>query len=1064
MVKKFISKVWSNILFLETIFILIFIPLFPKLPILDIRNTWVYVRSEDFIVLFVLLTFLALLFRKKISLRTPLTVPIILFWIIGAISTIHGVLLIFPTLGDVFPNVAFLSYLRHLEYLSVFFIAYFGMKDKNFLRFVIGTIIVTFIAVLLYGLGQKYLEFPAFLTMNEQFAKGIPIQLSLLSRVPSTFGGHYDFAAYLVLIIPIIVSLFFGIKNYMLKIFLLLTTGLGFILLFMTVSRVSFLVVFVALAIVVFFQKRKLFFLSVPIVLALALLLVTFKSNSLFNRFSNTVSETSVLVDAKTGSSLGNIRFVQKDYFADKIVLQRRVKDKDELAIALAETTSGNFSTTSAVLPFKYVPDQVGIVTAANISTGENLPQGTGYVNLYLSPVTKRLRNFFYELPPNIESNLGAQYLMLNGDFLVKKASAYDLSFTTRFQGEWPRAIEAFQRNIFLGSGYGSVSLAVDNNYLRILGETGLLGFVTFFILFLSLGIYIKKIYREIDSKIAKSFVLGFGAGVVGLALNATLIDVFEASKVAFVLWTLFGVIFGLLTLYKTKEIDLLLELKKAAFSNYAIILYFFLFSMVLFLPSINTYFVGDDFTWLRWISDCKNNCSPLSQFFNFLTNSDGFFYRPGAKIYFYLMYHTFWLNQIAYHFVSIMLHFLVAALFFLLAQKIFKNRLLSAVSAFIFLILSGSTEAILWISSTGFLFNAAFGLMSLLLFIKWEETKKIYYLVLSIISICLALLFHELGVVFPILIIVYSFISNSIPLKSLTKRYDYLFLFLPNVIYLIMRFYSQSHWFSGDYSYNLLKLPFNFAGNLLGYISLTLFGPVSLSVFRTLREVSKTHLIPSFLILVLITIVLVYLYKVFNKFFDREEKKTILLGFAFFVISLLPFLGLGSFTSRYSYLASMGIVIIVVLFSKKLYSLLESNGRQIAVLGMTLFASIFILFHIIQVQQAYFEWNDAGNKTKNFFISFEASYKNYWSRPDMELHFVNVPTRLGEAWIFPVGLNDAVWFAFKNEDAKIFEHASVLDAKSSIGKYPSYPPATILLFLPDGSVKEVYRNNIIPD
>src|SRR3989339_1424154 len=80
------------------------------------------------------------------------------------------------------------------------------------------------------------------------------------------------------------------------------------------------------------------------------------------------------------------------------------------------------------------------------------------------------------------------------GDYLIKKAKAYDLSFTTRFQGEWPKTFDAFKRNIFLGSGYRSVSLAVDNNYLRILGESGLLGFTAFFSIFIIAVIYIKKV------------------------------------------------------------------------------------------------------------------------------------------------------------------------------------------------------------------------------------------------------------------------------------------------------------------------------------------------------------------------------------------------------------------------------------------------------------------------------------------------------------------------------------------------------------------------------------------
>src|SRR3989344_3630664 len=236
--KKFFSWVFENILFIETIALLAFIPLFPKLPLLDIKNTWVYIRAEDFVVLFVLLSWLALLFKKKITLKTPLTIPILIFWVIGGIATIHGILIIFPGVANVFSNVAFFTLVRHIEYMSLFFIAYHGMKERKLLPFVIATLVITLFAVIFYGFGQKYLGLPAYLTMNEEFAKGIPIHLSALSRVPSTFAGHYDLAAYLVLIIPIVVSLIFGVKNWIVKIILSILAFLGFVLLFMTVSRV----------------------------------------------------------------------------------------------------------------------------------------------------------------------------------------------------------------------------------------------------------------------------------------------------------------------------------------------------------------------------------------------------------------------------------------------------------------------------------------------------------------------------------------------------------------------------------------------------------------------------------------------------------------------------------------------------------------------------------------------------------------------------------------------------------------------------------------------------------
>lgn len=1057
---KLLNKTFSflseNILFIETLVLLMFIPLYPKLPLLDIRNTWVYIRAEDFLVVFVLLTWITLLLKKKITLKTPLTIPIFIFWIIGGIATIHGVLLVFPTLANVFPNIAFFNLLRHIEYLSLFFIAFQGMKEKRFLPVVITVLVTTVVGVVLYGFGQKYLEFPAYLTMNEEFAKGIPIQLSALSRIPSTFGGHYDLAAYLVLMIPLLVSLAFGFKNRLIKLFLLGTSFFGFILLFMTVSRVSFFVLFISLLVIFFFQKRKIVFLAIPMILLTVIIFVSFQP-SLLNRFKSTVSQTDVLVDAQTGESVGNIKLVPKAYFKDKLVLQKRVKDKEELALTIGGEDQGyDYSSTSAVFPFKYIPPLVPYITTVDLPTGENLPQGTSYINLYLSPVERRVGNFFYEIPPDLKASIPGQVLVIHGDFIIKRAAAYDISFTTRFQGEWPRALEAFSRNILVGSGYGSVSMAVDNNYLRILGEIGLLGFVSFFAIFLSLGIYIKKIYPDIDSKLAKSFILGFGAGVIGLALNATLIDVFEASKIAYLLWLLSGITLGLLVLYQKREFSLYVQIRKAATSKYAIIVYIFLLTIVLYSPILNNYFVGDDFTWLRWAADCKNNCSPLPTILHYFTSSDGFFYRPGTKLYFYLMYQSFWLNQVIYHMVSIFLHFAVTTLLFILARKIFKKDLLAFSSALLFLILSGPVEGVFWIAATGHLFNAMFGILSLLLFIAWEEKRKYYYYIGSFICVSLALIFHELGVVFPLLILAYKYKEESLSgVKNLIKKPYYLLLFVPDLVYLLMRFAAGSYWLHGDYSYDLLKLPFNFIGNGLGYAALSLIGPMSLPGYNLFRSITRENLMLTFILIPVVIAAAVFIYKLYKKGFSPSEKKIIVFGFLFFAISLLPFLGLGNITSRYDYLASFGIVIIFVVLIRKTYEYLLFSGKEIAIGGVTVFVIIFSLFHIIQAQQTYFQWNEAGNKAKNFFISLEEAYSDSWSKDNVEFYFVNVPIKVGEAWVFPVGIQDAVWFAFNNENAKINLYN---DLNSAVHQAGLAPNKNVLRFNDDGSVKLIDR------
>jgi len=1043
---KILHWIKDNILFLFTVFLLGFIPLYPKLPLVDVKNTWVYIRVEDFVIVFVLIIWALFLILKKVSLKSPLTVPILAFWVMGAVATIHGVLLIFPTLADVFPNVAFLSFLRHIEYMSLFFIAYAGIKDKRFLSYVITVVVGTLLAVSAYGFGQKYLGFPAFLTMNEEFAKGEPIRLSALSRVPSTFAGHYDLAAYLVLVIPILASLIFGVRNWLIRAFLAGTIVVGVILMFFTVSRVSFFVLLLSLGLVVFFQKKKLVLFSLPLVAILFFLFLGSKP-ALLQRFSNTVKEVDVLVDATDGDVIGHAEVVQSTYFKDKVVKQQFSKSIVDVNAALSDKNGNPDIVSPAKIPFEVpyemLPPEEVLLKAANAPNGENLPQGTGYINLSLSPVTSKLRTFYYE--PRAESSTASpEVYIINGNFLIKRAAAYDLSFTTRFQGEWPHAIAAFERNVLVGSGYSSISLAVDNNYLRMLGEIGLLGFVAFFSVFIMAGIYIKRVLPDVDSSVAKTFVLGFLAGTVGLLLNALLIDVFEASKVAYVLWLLMGVSLGILTLYQKTSFHFYKELRAAVTSDYAIIAYLLVAVFVMISPMLSNYFVGDDFTWFRWAADCGtnvigvHNCpSTLSRALTYFTDADGFFYRPGTKLYFFLMYPIFWLNQNVYHIVSLSLHFFVAVFVFLLGKKILQSTKLAVLSSVLFLFLSGYQEALFWISATGFLFTACFALLSMLFFIGWEEKKKSIYFIASFISLFLGMLFHELGIVTPLFLLLISYTLHKEGfMKRIRHKAHYLALFIPVLGYLLLRLSAQSHWFNGDYNYNLMKLPFNILGNSIGYIMLILFGPLSLPFYEQLRNMTRSHVLIVAPITFLLIVGLGYFCVSIFKRIHGEDRRIVLFGSVFFIIALLPFLGLGNIASRYSYLASVGVVFLLAFCARKVYGYLLSNGRDVAMGSIATILCIFGMLHLIQIQQSHSDWYEAGEKTRRFFLAIDQGYEDYWAKERMEFHFVNVPSQVGSAVVFPqghIGLEDALWLTFQNPNIGVHTWATRREAFNAV-------------------------------
>ncbi len=110
-----------------------------------------------------------------------------------------------------------------------------------------------------------------------------------------------------------------------------------------------------------------------------------------------------------------------------------------------------------------------------------------------------------------------------------------------RFNAEWPRAITAWRRNPLVGSGLGSITLATDNDYLRALGESGLFGLITFltilfYFIFKTIPLYFKKSKNTYD--IIALICLG---GLITTLANAIFIDVFEASKTAYLFWIMLG-------------------------------------------------------------------------------------------------------------------------------------------------------------------------------------------------------------------------------------------------------------------------------------------------------------------------------------------------------------------------------------------------------------------------------------------------------------------------------------------------------------------------------------------
>lgn len=486
----FLKFVDDNLVkFFLTVFIF-FIPLWPKLPIKTVDYTYIAFRYDDVFVALFTLVFVIQLLRKKVKLNKNLIIPFVVFWLMVFISCLWNT---YVSKTIVIPHLGFLNSLRRIEYMIVFFIASSIIKNKKDFFQMLSFFLTSVSLVVLYGFGQKFLNFPAVQTMNPEYSKGYLLYLTPEARLSSTFAGHYDLASYLVFAIPMMLAFYFSKKKQSL---LFLFIG-ALITLLYTSSRISFIAYFFATFAFLFFLRKFKF--SIFVLLLTASLM--FATGELTKRFLQTFQVRRILVNEQTGAVyIGQV-------------------------ISTKNLPSGSFYIKlNNQLPSAAPPVDLDLIKKQYL--GEKIKEAL------LSGRTLTTQEE-QQIIATISANLKPVNTVIS-----------DISFATRLQIEWPRAIKALIRNPLLGTGPSSITEATDNDFLRWLGETGLMGTISFLnILFMIVFVIWKKIAKS--SMEDRLIGLGFIFGLVALLVNATYIDVFEASKVAYTFWTIAGLYVG---------------------------------------------------------------------------------------------------------------------------------------------------------------------------------------------------------------------------------------------------------------------------------------------------------------------------------------------------------------------------------------------------------------------------------------------------------------------------------------------------------------------------------------
>lgn len=543
--KKILQWLDDNILLILSGFLIAFIPLYPKIPLFSpIESYIVRIRLEDIFVGITACIWLLQIWRKKITLSRNMAVTMIGLYAFAGLLSIISAVLITRTVPfePIHLGKTLLHYFRYLEYFTLFFIVTSAIKTLKDVKLLLIITTLTLVGITFYGYGQKYYYWPVYSTMNREFSKGIRLYLTEHARVQSTFGGHYDLAAYLVITLPLILSLSYFTLKRKISLGLYLVFILGSWLLILSASRTSF----------------AAYLLGVYLVTGLAALSqVTWPQKIKWGTTRGTVLTVVILVlMANFGADMyARMLQVLEGY---PVLHQSYLMANEQRQKFLVDTTQAIDDLGINVPGF--IPESR---KPENGVAFDNNDEGIALVPSDERPVSERPdrpSDVYVDVPEPIKvatiSATGEEIIIITERERVFSECALQrgLSLCIRLETLWPKALEAFKHNPLFGTGYATLNKdtvyqfteaeSTDNNFLRTLGETGLFGFVTFYGAVLATTWYaILSIKRR--TQLGYALGIGFIGATLGLLVNAIYIDVFAASKVAFTYWGLAGLLIG---------------------------------------------------------------------------------------------------------------------------------------------------------------------------------------------------------------------------------------------------------------------------------------------------------------------------------------------------------------------------------------------------------------------------------------------------------------------------------------------------------------------------------------
>ncbi|OGK14997.1 hypothetical protein A2774_01110 [Candidatus Roizmanbacteria bacterium RIFCSPHIGHO2_01_FULL_39_12c] len=378
------------------------------------------------------------------------------------------------------------------------------------------------------------------------------------------------------------------------------------------------------------------------------------------------------------------------------------------------------------------------------------------------------------------------------------------------------------------------------------------------------------------------------------------------------------------------------------------IFLIFFTFGFLIYGNSLFNSFVGDDIGQIKENSKIHSVWNIPSHFIrgtfdegNVKQKDFNNYYKPVLSSIFTLIYAFSRNNPVGFHLVQIIIHIINSFIIYYLFKYFFR-RLISLILALIFLAHPINTEAVVYISALQEPLFLLFGLSALYINIKKPSSLIRTFSIVTLLV--LSLLSKETGLVFLLILPLYNLLLER---KNLIQALIH--SLFASTTYVFFRFVLAGIYFGRNVviPMNALSLSerlINIPKIIFFYISTFMF-PRYLIMFQSWIVKQPNYqdfYIPLLLEVILFVALIIFSIRVYKS--RREDLKTILFFFAWFVVGLgahLQIISLDQTVSdRWFYFPIIGLLAMLGSLLKYLYSTKVLNSNYLIIISLIIFAA----------------------------------------------------------------------------------------------------------------------------